>query len=219
MFSNMRFMKYATVGFAFFLTACGTAEQGAGEEQASQFEEGVHYTLVGDSVSEEPKITEFFSFYCGTCYQFQAFNNMLEERFPDVTKNKYQLHGITPRGMERIVPQVWAAAEILGVDKEFSRIVFSTHFEERNQSNSLDDFRALIRRVDVSDEEFDRAYNSMQAQSRSRRGYELSQEYNVTGTPTYVINEKYKMELTGFRDSENFFQDFMQLAEYLIEKD
>lgn len=39
---------------------------------AAQYKEGVHYTVVSEGpASAKPEITEFFSFYCPHCYNFE----------------------------------------------------------------------------------------------------------------------------------------------------
>ena len=37
----------------------------------NDFKEGVHYDIVSDKKSESPVVTEFFSLFCGHCFQFE----------------------------------------------------------------------------------------------------------------------------------------------------
>ena len=47
---------------------------------------------------------------------------------------------------------------------------------------------------------------------------QLEQRYAVAGTPTYVVNGRYVMDNRAFRDSTNFFSDYLALAEFLLAK-
>lgn len=65
---------------------------------AMDFREGVHYEVVSDEATSEPEIIDFFSVYCGACYQFQPFSQALAEEFGEAYK-AYQVDFIAPRDM------------------------------------------------------------------------------------------------------------------------
>ncbi|MGL5410550.1 MAG: thiol:disulfide interchange protein, partial [Shewanella sp.] len=39
---------------------------------ANNFIEGTHFTQVSDKASSEPKLTEFYSFYCHNCFYMET---------------------------------------------------------------------------------------------------------------------------------------------------
>lgn len=185
---------------------------------AADFEEGVHYDVVGEEATEELEIIDFFSFYCGSCYQFQPFGEMMKEEFGDSFK-KYHVNFIGPRNMGDITIRAWAAANILGVSEDVSPLIFRKHFQQRNVSNSLDELANVFAAVDISREEFDDAYNSFPARSQANRMRREAEKYNVQATPTFIVNGLYRMNPQAFRDSTDFFADYLELAKYLAEKD
>ena len=52
-----------------FSMACAQSDK----KEESKWKEGQHYEVVSEQASTEPKVTEFFSHYCGHCFQFEAF--------------------------------------------------------------------------------------------------------------------------------------------------
>lgn len=186
--------------------------------QAMDFREGVHYDVIGDEASEEVEIIDFFSFYCGSCYQFQPFGDMMKDEFGDSFK-KYHVNFIGPRNMGDITIRAWAAANILGVSEEVSPLIFRKHFQQRNMSSSIDDLASVFAAVGVDREQFDQAYNSFPARSQANRMRREAENFDVSGTPTFIVNRRYRMNPQGFRDSEDFFGDYLELAKYLAAKD
>lgn len=191
----------------------------AGPIWANSFEEGVHYEVIADEVSDEPEIIDFFSLYCNACYQYQPFGEMLTEEFGDDFK-KYHVNFVAPGGMQEHIVQVWAAVNRLGISEDFVRQVFRRHFSQNNFVESLSEAKSVIAELGVDEEEFDRVYNSFAVRSQANRMRTMAENFDVSATPTYIVNRKYQMRPQGFRDSgSNFFEDYLELARYLIQKD
>lgn len=190
----------------------------ASSVQANDFEEGEHYEVVSDEASDGIEIIDFFSFYCNACYQFQPFSEMLKDEYGDDFK-KYQVQFIAPEGMGDTIVRAWATAVILDATDDVAPAVFRQHFGQRNMSNSLEDLEDIFASAGVDREEFEKAYNSFPARSLANRMKREAETFNVRATPTYIINGRYRMKSEAFRDSSNFFDDYFELAKYLVEKD
>ncbi|WP_113906622.1 thiol:disulfide interchange protein DsbA/DsbL [Aliidiomarina celeris] len=189
------------------------------QSQAMDFREGVHYEVISETATESPEIIDFFSFYCNACYQFRPFSQMLENEFGDTYK-AYQVDFIAPRDMSEVIVRAWAVAQILGVEKEVKDRIFHQHFVRRQNSNSLNDLKAIFEQAGIEAARFDQAYGSFPARSLSNRMRSAASQFNVRGTPTYIVNGKYRMLQQGFRDSGNqFFEHYFELAKYLLNKD
>lgn len=184
---------------------------------ATEFEEGVHYQTLQTPVTDAPSITEFFSFYCGSCYQHQPFNRMIEEKLPGVL-TKYHVSGLTPPNLRSNIQRSWAAAQLLNVGEEFSSAMFSKNFVEREQVNTEAALHALFADVGVDSETLEKTLKSFQVRSLANRMTQLERAYAISGTPTYVVNGRYVMDNRAFRDSTDFFGDYLALAEFLLAK-
>lgn len=184
---------------------------------ASQFDEGVHYHELSTSKSEEPVITEFFSFYCGSCYQFQPFNAQVKAEWPGMLV-EHHVSNLAPQGFGTTIQSAWAAARLLEVDKGFAELVFERNFEQRKQVDSMDALYEIFESLGVEPDELDRSMQSFQARTLVRRMQSEEGRYNVRGTPTYIVNGRYLMDQRAFRNSEDFFNDYLELMRYLLEK-
>lgn len=185
----------------------------------SRFQEGVHYTVISDQRSRNPEIIDFFSLYCNACYQFASFGDTLKDEFGDAFR-KYHVNIVVPNNvMRENIIQIWATAMVLGIDEAFAERVFQRHFIRNSWVNSVADAKSIFADLGVDEARFDRAWNSMQVRSLTNRMRSLQDTFNVRATPTYIVNRKYQMNPEGFRNSRNFFEDYVALARYLIEKE
>lgn len=186
---------------------------------AIDFREGVHYEVLATEATSKPEIIEYFSFYCGSCYQFSPFSDKMAQLYPEAFK-AYQVDFIAPREMGDVIVQSWAAATVLGVAAEFKQRTFHQHFVERKQSNSLNDIKAIFKQLGVAEPQFEQAYGSFAVRSLTNRMRTAARDFKVRSTPTYIVNGKYQVLQQGFRDSgNNFFADLEALVEYLITKE
>lgn len=142
---------------------------------------------------------------------------MLEERWPGIL-TKHHVSGLAPRNLGPSVQRAWAAAQILDVDAEFSAQMFERNFVERNQVASEQALTKVFSDLGVDASTLERTMSSFQVRTLSNRMTQLERRYQVSGTPTYIINGRYRMDNTAFRDSNDFFADYLALAEYLLAK-
>ncbi|RUO35451.1 disulfide isomerase [Aliidiomarina shirensis] len=186
--------------------------------QAQEFEEGVHYRVVSDTVSRNPEIIDFFSFYCNGCYQYAPFSDMLKAEFGDAFQ-KYHVNLVVPNAAIRDnIQAIWATAIMLGVDEQFKERMFQKHFVRNDFTNSVAEAKQVMLDLGVEEETYNRAFGSMQVRGLSNRMNSLQREFAISRTPTYIVNRKYEMLPGGFNDSANFFDDYLKLAAYLLEK-
>ncbi|EKE79405.1 thiol:disulfide interchange protein DsbA/DsbL [Idiomarina xiamenensis] len=184
--------------------------------QAQQFEEGVHYEVIADEGTAKPEINEFFSFYCVHCFRFEPIAKAMKERFPDAFTKTHINPG---QGVIQTMAQAYAYAKKLGKDEEIGAAVFDYNFVKRNMLETEEDIRNVFILHDVSGEDFDKAMSSFSIRAAANKMQQLGQKYDITATPTFVVNGKYKMKVEGFRESENFAEDWIALADYLLNKD
>ena len=54
--------------------------------QAADFKEGTHYTVLKAPHSKSQTVTEYFSFYCPHCFQFESVVKGLKAKLPKSAK-------------------------------------------------------------------------------------------------------------------------------------
>ncbi|BDM66006.1 thiol:disulfide interchange protein [Shewanella sp. NFH-SH190041] len=183
---------------------------------ATQFKEGVHYKVINDGPgSAKPEITEFFSFYCGHCYNFsRTVVPQIERTLPKgVTFDQEHVEFIGgPMGEE--MTRAFAIAEQLGVTKKIEPALFAAIHEKRQQFTSRDDIRKLFIANGVSGKEFDQAANSFVVNSQIAKMRRDTENAGIQGVPSLVVNGKY-LVLT---DHIKTYQDMLDIAYYLAQK-
>ncbi|RUO80918.1 disulfide isomerase [Idiomarina tyrosinivorans] len=203
-------MKKWLIGFAVVLTTMlGTA-------QAQQFEEGKHFEVIADNPTDKPVVQEYFSLYCVHCYQFEPIAEEIAKTFPEKFE-KIHVSMINPTGdMGQTMSRAYVAAEKLGIARKFIDTVFDYHFKKRTMLTSKEDIRNVFIVNGISGDEFDKAIASFSVRATASQNDRMAMNYDVSATPTFIVNGKYKLLPTGFRDSEDFSGDFIKLIKYLL---
>lgn len=184
---------------------------------AQQLEEGVHYEVIAEKGTEKPEIKEFFSFFCGACYRFEPIAQAMAEEYPEAFE-KSHVSFINYKGQGMTMNQAWALAEQLGKEKEISAAIFQRNFVQNNMMGTMEDFEAVFATNGVSKEDFNKMINSFAVRGMANKMDREAANYGVNSTPTFIVNGKYRLLPQGFSESENFVDDFIAAAGYLLEQ-
>lgn len=183
-------------------------------------ENGKEYTTLAGPVISAPKVVEFFSFYCGPCYQFaekypvaEAINKILPE---GETVTKYHVGAMGALGYE--LTEAWAIAMTMGktdaVEKKLFEVVQSKKLK------SVDDIKAVFAQVGVDAETYDNARASMMVKAEIAKQNEAIKAFKVTATPTFYVDGKYQINNAGIPVSniDDYPAAFAQVVKFLLEK-
>ena len=183
---------------------------------AAGFEEGVHFKVINPGPgSAKPVITEFFSFFCSHCYNFQkTVVPTIKRTLPKgVTFDQTHVEFIGgPMGEK--MSQAYAIAEQLGVLDKIEPALFSAIHEKRQPFDSLDDIRNLFIANGVSGKDFDAAVNSFMVDSQVAKMRKDTNNAGIRGVPSLVVNDKYLV----MPDNVKSYQDMLDIAYYLAQK-
>lgn len=180
--------------------------------QAGEFVEGEHYEPLDRDLSDEPEVIEFFWYGCGTCNMFTPIIEEWHAQLPE---------GVNFRRVPAVVNPQWAThgkayyiAEALGIEDQMHEYIFDAMHNQGNRLADLDAVRDLFVEAGVDGEEFDNAAESFQVDSQMRRAENLARRYGIRGTPTVIINDRYR---TGPREAGGLDR-ILEVADYLIEQ-
>jgi thiol:disulfide interchange protein DsbA len=136
-------------------------------------------------------------------------------------------HGLGPDVQLTFMPAVfggaWEAfgrayytAETMGlVEKTHDKMFEAVHTEKR-QFRNLEDIAAFYAEYGVSKEAFLAGLQSFPVNAKIAQAIEQVQAYGVEGTPTMVVNGKYRVMSPG---GENGFEKMLQIVDFLIAKE
>lgn len=178
---------------------------------APEFKEGVEYTVVKETPSSQPEVTEFFSYVCPHCYSFQPLMEKLAERLPEVEINKVPVPFLG-REMGPVLQRAYGAAVLLEVEDKLTPAIFDQIHRQKKMPRSMDDIKAVFVDNGVEAGEFDGVINSFALNGMVAHYDKLTENFNVRGTPTLIVKGKYELNMGEIGSEERFYR----VVEYLL---
>lgn len=170
-----------------------TAETGV----KSNLVENVDYALIPNGQPLQPldgkvEVVEVFAYWCGHCFAFEPSIEAWKAKQPaDVRFTPIPLSGGANDNMAR----VFYAAESTGMlDK-----VHGTMFKAIHQDRALppnagpEEITAYLSKQGVDGKALGDAMNSFAMTARLASGFQFAQRSGVEGTPTLIVNGKYRV--------------------------
>lgn len=190
-----------------------------------EFKEGKQFDVIADVATSKPEVKEFFSFYCGHCFQFEPIMQSIEHKLPEGTSFKKMhvdfLRAASPEIQETLA-RAYLVAVHLNKGDQIASAIFNHIHRNRGVFASDDDIRQFMLINDIDAESYDKAMNSFSVRGgvkqMKKEQTELSDRRVLTGVPTIIVNGKYRVNLAGL-DSKNIEQELQQLIDFLLTKD
>jgi thiol:disulfide interchange protein DsbA len=186
-----------------------------------KFEQGTHYSQIDTTKSQQAQVTEFFSFYCPACYNFEMVAQRLDNELPKGTFVKSHvnfLRGIAPK-TQSMLSTAYLMAKQLGKGNEASSAIFASIHQKRQRPNSLNDIRELfvLEKV-MTGEAFDQLASNIMVIGQEQFMVEQQERFSklnaLTGVPTFIVNDIYRVELKSVKS----YDELKALIEYLLKK-
>ena len=183
-----------------------------------EFVEGTHYEVLDTPKTTQPEIVEYFSLYCMACFRFEPIANDLKSAFPKSFR-KSHMSGLSPQAnMGERMTQAYALARFKNLAKQFNNIVFKTNFSDRNTIETTEQLITALEKAGINAEDAKTGLNSFSIKARARQMDKEARDRNVRGTPTLIVNGKYKININGFRNSNNLSDDLVAAINMLLKK-
>ncbi len=184
--------------------------------QAS-FEEGKHYEIVAEQKTATPTVTEFFSLFCGHCFQFEALVDTVSASLKPGTKFEKSHVSYIPRDnqeVQKAIVKAFVAMNDLGKQKELSRQFFAAIHLKGVKFETEKDVKQIFIANDISESEVTKLFND---KDLIKRAIVMSREWEkkkVTNVPTLVVNGKYKINMASLTSLDQL----IALTNHLLEK-
>lgn len=187
---------------------------------ATTFYEGKHYTEISDKApSSEPKLTEFFSFYCHNCYAFEtqympAIKPHLNKDIKFETKHVefqrsdlmtevmralaviHQVAGDDTKKMGEMSVAMFNAVQGEGGEHDHS-VPGHTH---ETKINNRDDIKKVFMGFGVSATKYDELADSKVTDDKLALWRKQAREFRIQSVPSFIVNEKYMVNLGQIRN-------------------
>lgn len=186
------------------------------EAPSGEFIEGEHYTLVSKptrTLEDKVEVTEFFSYGCIHCYNFDP---ILEEWVED---NADLIHfRRTPvfsnEGWRVLGTHLYTTME-LGIFDEVHAPFFRELHVTRRQLLTPEAISRWIDGRGVTAERYLEMYSSQRVRGRMATADKLQRQLQVASVPTVVVAGKYRVRTT----SEIGPKRMLEIMKYLVEKE
>jgi protein dithiol oxidoreductase (disulfide-forming) len=211
----------ALIGF------CGIA----GAADSAKWVEGTHYFRLqpAQSTSTPGKIEvlDVFSYACPACNQFQPTLDKLKAALPAKAQVAYlpaafnpaedwpvfqraflaaQVLGVAEKSHDAVYDAVWSAGSLAIVDKATRRLL------PREKQPTIEDVAKFYAPYGVKADAFLAVANSFTIDSQMKHCDTLIQNYQIDGTPTLIVNGKYRLTPT----SAGGYPQTVDLVLYLV---
>lgn len=144
-------------------------------------------TETGDKV----EVLDVFWYGCPHCFHFLPYMERWEEHKPDY---------VVVRRMPAVFRESWKVhakayytAKLLGIADKIHRPLFDEiHVKGRRMDNEKE-LAEFFGRFGVSEQEFLDTFNSFAVASSVQRATVMQDRYGIMGTPTVIVNGKYRV--------------------------
>lgn len=181
------------------------------------FREGVDYTrIVPAQPTAHPgkiEVVELFWYGCPHCHRFQPYvEQWLKNkpadveyiRMPAILRDSWALHA-----------RAFYTAEALGKLEEIHMPLFDAIHKEKRDLNSEQALSRFFAEHGVDPAEFRKVFHSFAVDSKVRRARQMTRRYRTQGTPSVVVNGKYRSD-PGVAKG---FDKLIQVIDYLVNKE
>jgi len=167
-----------------------------------KFKEGQHYerlvpTQPTVGSADKIEVAEVFQYTCPHCFSLDpTLSKWADELDPDA--RFVRIPAVFNRAAQ-VHAQMYYTAELLASNGtlddfgQFHTAAFNEIHRRGNRLVSVDAIARLFARFGVSQEDFDKAWNSFPVNQKMRVGADLARRYNVSSVPTIVVNGKYRV--------------------------
>lgn len=187
--------------------------------QAEPYQEGVHYFKVNQMPAETDtdtvEVTELFSYACSHCNTMEPYVQSWVQSKPD-NVNFNRIGVAFGRKAWEMMARAYITAEMLGIEEESHIAMMNAIWKEGKQFRSLEDLADFYSGFGVERSAFLANYQSFAADSALRKSQRDVQLFGITGTPSMVVNRKYRIQSSkDVRD----FNAMLDVVDFLVAKE
>lgn len=162
---------------------------------------------------DKVEVVEVFWYGCPHCFTFLPAMEQYAKGKPDY---------VAVRHMPAIFRDSWVeharafyTADLLGVQERIHRPLFEAIHVGKQRLDTREDLMKFFEQHGVSNGDFNKTYDSFAVQTLMRKSQVMQQRYGVRGTPTVIVNGKYRVSgsLAGSP------QNIIKVIEALVERE
>ena len=142
-----------------------------------------------NTASEKVVVTEFFSYGCPHCNNFQPFFNEWKKTKPDSVELR-QIPAVFSSKWENYA-RAFYAAEVMNVLNTFHQPMFQALHTQKRKLNNLKAIAKFAGSLGIDENQFLSTMKSFGVSTKINAAKEAYRAYGITGVPTVTVNGKY----------------------------
>jgi len=162
--------------------------------------EGSDYEILSPKGTKQPEVYEFFSYACAHCYTMETFVNQFKKENEGIK--------IIPVPTDLGHPQwsIYVKAYYLGellnvLDKSHAKVFHRINIEKKHIFKD-EDLKAFFVDLGVDPTKYDAANKSFALNAKLRKAKQLTKSFRISGTPTFVVNNRFKLNNQALGSSD-----------------
>jgi len=207
------------IGIALVTLLFGCLTTSAVSAEPPRFQKGKHYQVVAKSRTKSPVLTCFFAFHCAHCYRYATVVSKLGASLPKgarLVRSHVDFNRSASLKIQHALSRSLLVARRLNVEEKLVDAIFRKIHKERKAISTEADIRAIFVANGVSGPKFDSLINSFGVKRAAKRMKRvqtgLMAKRVLNGTPTFIVNGKYKLVPQNLRS----VGDYKALVRYLM---
>ena len=180
--------------------------------------------------TDKIEVTEVFSYGCPACNQFHPVVGQLAASLPSNAVMAYLPASFIPQENWPMLQRAYFTAKALGVaekcnDAMYDAVWKSGELSAMNQTGTglkphdalptIEDAAKVYAKCGADPKEFVAVANSFSINTQMKRADDLIKAYGVTGTPTLIVNGKYRFDV----GEAGGYPQSIELANWLVSKE
>lgn len=213
----LKYFAILLTGFTF--TTLAVSQTPVPMPPPSQWEAGKHYFVIEPSQppnSNKVEVTEVFSYACPHCAEFQFMADKIRASLPVGAEWSYLPADFQPAWS--VFARAYYTAQALGILEKSHQPLFNAIYVEKKikpNPSSIEELSDFYTTFGVTAADFLATAKSFAIETKLKRGKALVKAFGVDGTPTIVINGKYR--ITG--QSAGSYENMQAVVNYLVLKE
>ena len=222
--------RAAPILFALSLIACTGL---AAAQTPQQWVEGKNYFRIDNpqpvSTPGKIEVVEVFSYACPVCWRFLPYANQIRKDLPANAEMVYVPASFRPDEDWPVFQRAFYAARALGVEDKTHDAMFkaiwgpdgelATYDMKTNTPKhpgpQLPELAKFYAKYGVKPADFIGVANSFAVNLKMKRADTLVKNYGVDGTPTMIVNGKWRFDMASAGGPDQT----VQLAKYLVARE
>lgn len=180
------------------------------------YQEGLHYFEIEQASAvptDKVEVVELFSYLCTHCNTFEPYINSWAKRIPDHVEFR-RIPVVFGRGSWELYARAYITADFMGLPEESHMAMMDRLWKEKKIMRSLDEIAEFYSQFGADKDKFMSTSQSFAVDGRMRKEQQLVRDYGISGTPSLVVNGKYRVAGNAAVPS---FESILDVVDYLVE--